>query len=146
MDTIVDDLSIAACILGLAAGLHRATGYDQWAWVGAIGLGGFCLTYPPRWYLFARHPRAGDHQRLARVVKEDGRGAFGALARWVKKTVVRSDFLPYFVLSGVLAGLVPATLVGLTLAMLAGVADTAMTFFVWRPRWVAARIEEPHVG
>lgn len=146
MDTISDDLSLAAIIGGLAAGLHRATGQDQWFEIGAIGLVGFCLTYPPRWYLFARDPHAGDHQRLAAIAPPGGRAGLGALAHLVKQTVVRSDFLPYFMLVGVLTGMVPATLVGLTLAMLAGVVDTAMTFFVRRPRWSAAGLEDSHAG
>jgi hypothetical protein len=146
MDTIVDDLSLAACIVGLAAGLRHASGNDQWLAVGGIGLAGFCLTYPPRWYLFARDLHAGDHQLLAVALAPSGLSGVGALAHWVKQTVVRNDFLPYFVLAGVLAGAVPLTLVGLTLAMLFGVADTAMTFFVWRPRWVAAGLEQPNAG
>lgn len=146
MDTIVDDLSLAACIGGLAAGLHRASGSDQWLGIGVLGLAGFCLTYPPRWYLFARDPRAGDHQRLATVVQPSGRTVLGALAYRVKQTVVRNDFLPYFVLAGVLAGNIPLTLLGLTLAMLAGVVDTAMTFFVWRPRWSVASFEDSNAA
>ncbi len=141
MDTIVDDLSLAACIAGLAAGLARASGQGFWIACGLLGLTGFCLTYPPRWYLFARDPRAGDHQRLALIARPGGGSGLGGFAYRFKQTVVRNDFLPYFVMVCVFAGFVPVALLGLTLAMLAGVVDTALTFLVWRPRWAAAGIE-----
>lgn len=146
LDTLVDDLSLVACITSLAVGLARSSGNDLWLICGSFGILGFCLTYPPRWYLFAHDPLAGDHQRLAVVLQPESRFGFGAFAYWVKQTVVRSDFLPYFVMTSVLSGLVAVALVGLTCAMLAGIVETALTFFVWRPRWTSAGFEGSRVA
>ena len=103
LDTITDDSVCTAFLVGLYYGLVKATGLEQWTWIGVATISCFLLTVVPRYYLLIKAGGGGNHQILT-ADDEGEKGAFGKLVDVVAATFFRTDFLPFFAAVTCVAG------------------------------------------
>ncbi|MBM4321097.1 MAG: CDP-alcohol phosphatidyltransferase family protein, partial [Deltaproteobacteria bacterium] len=132
-DTVTDDLSALSFLAGLYWGLARS-GSSFWLWLGGVAVAGNLLTVLLRYHLLLRLG-TGDHQQLAAAASPPTGGpsarrpsALGRAVRWVKQTIVRTDFLPFAAFVTCTAGVPWVFAVPYPAGALAAVVDTLLLY------------------
>lgn len=93
-DTVTDDLSALSFLCGLYWGLSRGWGGTVWLVLGGVAVGGNLFAVLLR-YRILLGLGTGDHQKLSKAAEKPPQGALGRAVQWAKRTIVRTDFLPF---------------------------------------------------
>ncbi len=95
LDTITDDLSALSFLIGLYWGLHTLFGGWIWALLGIVAVAGNLTAVILR-YRILLGMGTGDHQKLSTASRREPETPLERAVDWVRWTVFRTDFLPFF--------------------------------------------------